>query len=876
MRRLSRSPTRRLIQPRNASRLLVELLEARLPPGSFLGLWLGSGQETPGLSMVDASKEASRTTLDVSALAAPVDTGAEPFGQIGAYESATAFDGARGERVFLAGVGDLIDESIPPWSPAALAPPGVGIGDGLALPQSSGFEAASSSSPMSSTGKIADVSSSGAGSATGPLFDDAMLSALVGQPGTDSSIRPALKTNAVATQAGLPLTFQANVGQTDSRVRFVAEGGGYTLFLTGDEAVFSLRGSDGQARDSLGEPVATTPSVVHMRIVGANPDARPVGQEPLSGTVNYFVGNDPAKWHGGVATFGRVAYPEVYPGVNLVYYGNQGSLEYDFQVAPGADPRPIALQFQGGEGASIDAEGNLVVQTTAGALRQHKPILYQEMNGVRHEVAGAYVLRGPNQVGFTVGAYDPSRPLVIDPVLTYSTFLGGSGADNAYGLAVDSQGNTYLTGQTSSTDFPTTDGSVGDGSPHVFVAKIDATGQNLVYSTYLSGTGPRGERGNAIALDSAGNAYVTGRTSSRDFPIVAGAFQSLYPGGMFSAFVTKINPTGDGLVYSTYLGGSVNDSAFGIAVDANGNAYVAGGTSSDDFPFTPNAFQYVSKNTSPFFAEFNADGSDLLYASFLGGGRSMERANGIALDAQGNAYITGQTGADDFPTTLDAAQPDFGGGLDNAFVAKFNPNAFGDDSLVYSTYLGGNRDDRGLAIAVDADGNAYVTGEASSTNFPLRNAFQSTFRGAPYNAFVTEVNAAGTQFVSSSYFGGGGEDRGLAIALDAANNIYLTGYTTSPDFPTRNPIQPALGGGSDAFVAELSNDGSGPLFSTFLGGSGNENADGQVIPHDGGIAVDAMGTIYVLGHTGSADFPTVNPLQATLNGFTNAFLVKIA
>jgi hypothetical protein len=696
-----------------------------------------------------------------------------------------------------------------------------------------------------------------------------------------NSIRPLPHSPATLAKnyGQLPLRFQANVGQTDPRVQFLSAGNGSMLFLSSTEAVFRLDRPASDIPDSLGEIGPPSTAVIRMQLVGATPGVQGVGLEALPTRANYFLGNDPAHWHTNVPSYGRVAFPGVYPGIDLVYYGNQGQLEYDFVVAPGADPRAISLHFQGTQNVALDAAGSLVVQTAAGSIVQHRPVLYQIANGVRSAVAGSFILEGPNQVGVAVGRYDPTQPLVIDPTLAYSSYLGGSGEELALGLAVDDQGDMFVTGQTSSPDFPTTDGSTGDGLPHAFVAELDPTGTYLVFATYLGGSGL--DRGNAIALDASGNIYVAGRTGSRDFPLVHPLPYGLrYPGGTYSGFVTKLSPAGASVVYSTYLGGSGNDDALGIAVNAQNQAYVVGGTSSDDFPTTPNAFQYEEVGTVGFLAKINAADSDLLYASYIGGDLRAQRANAVALDSAGNAYITGQTDAVDFPVTGRAAQQNFGGGINNAFVAKINPTRTGARSLIYSTYLGGSQDDRGLAIAVDADGNAYVTGETSSPDFPTVTAFQPTFQASNFNAFITKVDPTGSSWVFSSYFGGSGWDIGAGIALDGQNHIYLTGMTTSPDFPTVNAIQANFGGGnSDAFVAELSADGSGPLFSTFLGGGGDENPDdnvGHTGQHNGRIAVDSAGTIYVIGNTQSVDFPTVNPLQGNLNGTTNAFLVKIA
>jgi len=502
-------------------------------------------------------------------------------------------------------------------------------------------------------------------------------------------------------------------------------------------------------------------------------------------------------------------------------------------------------------------------------------MIYQDANGQRQEIAGSYVLTGPQQVGFQLGAFDPSRTLVIDPVLTYSTYLGGSMSDVGNALAVDGAGNVYVTGDTTSPDFPTASPmqpAYGGGTSNAFVAKLDPTGSTLLYATYLGGEGF--DRGNGIAVDATGSVYVAGKTNSRRFPISRGAFEDTYRGDEFDGFVTKINPAGDQLSYSTYLGGKDNDVAIAIAVDSSGNAYVTGGTKSYDFPATPSAYQgAISGGPNAYVTEFNATGSDVLYSTFLGGSNS-DRGNAIAVDANGFVYVTGHTNSDDFPTK-NALQANYGGGLDNAFVAKLNPQASGDDSLIYSTFLGGSGKDMGLGIAVDARDDVYVTGVTSSAaDFPIVNALQPTYGGGYANAFVAKIDSAGTALLFATFLGGSGGDRASALALDANDNIYVTGSTSSADFPTVNAFQPALGGTSDAFVMKLASDGSALVYSTYLGGSGDENLLQNGVS-SGAIAVDAAGAVYVTGNTTSSDFPTVNPLQPVLLGTTNAFVAKI-
>ncbi|MBI2829078.1 MAG: SBBP repeat-containing protein, partial [Acidobacteria bacterium] len=464
-------------------------------------------------------------------------------------------------------------------------------------------------------------------------------------------------------------------------------------------------------------------------------------------------------------SYARVRYESVYPGVDLVYYGNQRQLEYDFVVAPGADPGAIKLAFEGARSIERDASGNLILRTAGGDLRMHKPVVYQEVGGVKRLIPGRYVVASKQQVGFHVAAYDRSKPLVIDPVLVYSTFLGGSGNDFGFRIAVDSAGNAYVTGGTDSTNFPGPGGiaapklgsSAKGAGGDVFVTKLNPAGTALVYSTYLGGSGNDG--GIGIAVDSAGNAYVTGTTNSADFPTTLGAFDVTF-NGVQDVFVTKLNPAGSALVYSTYLGGSGFERPNGIAVDSAGNAYVMGRTTSTistnpllNFPTTAGAFQTIAPGGDAFnpqdvfVTKLNPAGSALVYSTFLGGNRNDEGV-GMAVDSAGNAYVTGFTTSTNFPTTAGAFAGTLGGPQD-AFVTKLD--AAGSD-LVYSTYLGGSGGSLGIGIAVDSAGNAYVTGQAFS-NFPTTaSAFQATqptctplppplsFLSCSVDAFVAKID----------------------------------------------------------------------------------------------------------------------------------------
>jgi beta-propeller repeat-containing protein len=690
----------------------------------------------------------------------------------------------------------------------------------------------------------------------------------------------------------LPMSFEANRGQTDAQVKFLSRGSGYTLFLTrSGEAVLALHKA-APKRDPL-KPAAllpetgvfesedaSPPTVVRWKLIGGNARPRVEALDELPGKANYIIGNDPKKWRANVPVYAKVHYREVYPGVDLVYYGSQRQLEHDFLVAPGADPRSITLNLAGAEKLSLDPQGALVLAVKDGELRLDKPHIYQEVDGARREISGGYVLKNAHQAGFQVAAYDASRPLVIDPTLSYSTYLGGSNFDVGSGIAVDASGNAYVTGYTLSTDFPTTPGAfqtahASGGSYNAFVTKLNPAGSApLVYSTYLGGS--VNDAGHRIAVDAAGNAYVTGYTRSTDFPTTPGAFQTTFQGGFDDAFVTKLNSTGSAPpVYSTYLGGNDQDEGLGIAVDAAGNAYVTGTTRSTNFPTTPGAFQATpggNGNDDAFVTKLNPTGSaPLVYSTYLGGS-GVDGGYGIAVDAAGNAYVTGFTSSTDFPTTPGAFQTANQGIVGNAFVTKLNPT--GSAPLVYSTYLGGGSDDQGLGIAVDAAGNAYVTGDTQSTNFPTTpGAFQSAFAGLLTDAFVTKLNPTGSApLVYSTYLGGNMSDVGAGIAVDAAHNAYVFGYTHSTNFPTTpGAIQSANQGGYDAFVTALNPLGTAPLvYSTYLGGSNDDFGFGGT--------VDTLGNAYITGDSESTNFPTTPGAFQTAHagGLRDAFVAKIA
>ena len=692
----------------------------------------------------------------------------------------------------------------------------------------------------------------------------------------------------VAAYGKLPLAFEPNRGQTNSQVRFLSRGPGYTLLLNSTETVLAFR-THLVRKPHSATLDGTLPGVgkeniteLRMNLLGARPTPHVEGIELLPGKSNYFIGNDPATWRTNVPTYAKVRYENVYPGVDLVYYGNQAQLEYDFVVAPGADPKKIRLYIDGAKKLETDAHGDLVLDLAGAEVRLLKPTVYQRVVGGRKEIASRYVLHGRRAAGFEVAGYDRNEPLIIDPVLTYSTYLGGSSGAFGNAIAADSTGNAYVTGGTTSTDFPTKNPAQATqgGNTDVFVSKFDPTGSTLIYSTYLGGVGD--EAGASIAVDASGNVYVTGYTASQNFPVKS-PIQATTGGGS-DAFVAKLDSTGSVLIYSTYLGGNGNDSGNGIAADLSGNAYVAGKTGSVNFP-TKNALQPASGGgDDAFIAKLDPAGSALVYSTYLGGS-FMDEARGIAVDAAGNAYVAGDTASANFPTK-NPFQLALGGTTD-AFLVKIDPTG---SALVYSTYLGGGAFDQGNGVTVDVSGNAYVIGQTSSTNFPTKNPLQGVLNGSIYNgnAFVTKFDPTGSALVFSTYLGGSGNenggDIGEGIAVDSTGNTYVAGLTSSSDFPLSNPIQSSFVSqscdyygygpytcGNTAFVTELNAAGSSLVFSTYVGAVSGNFEDGR------GIAVDPAGNVYIAGFTPSTNLlVTPGAFQLLDNTNGGAFIAKIS
>jgi len=673
----------------------------------------------------------------------------------------------------------------------------------------------------------------------------------------------------LASVALFGFVFEPNQGQAPAPVQFVARGPAWQLFLTPAEAVWRIRGAAG-AWASL-----------RMRWPGAW-SVSPRGIEPTQGKSHYFVGSEGAQWRTNIPHFSRVQYDEIYPGVDLVLYGYDGQLEYDLIVKPGANVKRIRLAFEGAAKEELDGRGDLVLSTAAGSIRQRRPFVYQDKNGVRRAIGAAYVPLGHHQFGIRLAGYDKNRPLTIDPTVTFSSFLGGTDTDSGTGIALDLDGNLLICGETSSLDFPVVGAVQGSnaGLSDAFVTKLDPTGSTVLYSTYLGGA--RQDRASGIAVDPSGNAYVVGRTNSADFPVANGPF-SFFRGGAFDAWLAKLSPDGSQLLFSTYWGGSGNDAAFSVAVDAGGNAYLAGGTNStNDFPVTLGVLQinngggtdaWVSK-LDPSQAGFAA----VIWSTFLGGS-GRDRANAIAVDASGNAYVTGRTNSPEPDWLAPTGFQQAFGGIEDAFVVELSSDGTG---LLYSSYLGGTDQDIGNAIAVDANGFIYVAGETGSTDFPTLGAFQPTYGGGTLDAFVTKIDPAlpaDASLIYSTYLGGGGSgmsgtDYATGVAVDGTGGIYLTGVTFSDSFPVSpDAFQPALAGVSDGFIAkmDLAQQGAASLtYASYFGGSGADSALA--------VAADGLGSAWLTGQTSSDDLPTTgDAFQSSMaGGFSDAFVTKVS
>ena len=703
----------------------------------------------------------------------------------------------------------------------------------------------------------------------------------------------------------LPLSFELNRGQADSSVKYLGRADGFLVAFRENEAEFCFAQHPANLKSEIrGAPSGhlgegAKADLLQMRFIGANGSAVVEGWTRLPGNVNYFIGGAPSKWRRDVPTFGEVRYASLYPGVDLVYYGAEQHLEFDFRLAPGADPRRVLMDFKGARRVTLDSDGDLIIAAQTGAVGFHKPVIYQlAADGSKQMIRGSFALASHSIVGFRLGRYDHSRPLVIDPILNYSLYFGG--ASDAAAIAVNSADEVYITG--TAAQMPVTPGSFQTvvptkpvAYPLPFIAKLNSTGTALLYCTYISGTNR--DVSSALAIDAQGDAYIAGQTNSLDFPITQGAFQTTYPAtageqsaySNGTAFVIELNPTGNALVYSTYLGGSTEAWAVGIAVDSNNSAYVAGATYDADFPTTASAFQQAPASktaTSGFVTKFNPVGSALAYSTYLHGS-AQDLPAGIAIDSSDNVYVGGGTLSTDFATTQGAYQTTTTGDNWGAFLTKLNPAG---SALVYSTYLGENNYSYINAVAVDPSGNAYVTGATYDPNFPVTPGVFQTKVGeyngfAATDSFVTKFNSTGSSLVYSSFLGGSydglggvGEDNATAIAVDGNGDAIVTGGSGSLDFPvttgafeTQNLALLNSAEGS-TFLSKISPDASELLYSTFLSGTGDQTGEGCDCAN--GIALDSSGNVFLAGISVSVDFPlTPGVMQTQFPGYAGAAFV---
>jgi hypothetical protein len=652
------------------------------------------------------------------------------------------------------------------------------------------------------------------------------------------------------------LAFETNVGQAGPGVQFVAHGPGYNLSLTPSGTVLALHAPQGAQGLSDG--------MLQISLVGASPNPVASGLDPLPGKVNYLLGNDPSQWRTDISTFARVSYANVYPGIDAQYHSDgHGQLEYDFVVHPSADPSAVRLAYSGTAGISLDSHGQLILQTSAGQVTQQAPTVYQELNGARQTVSGAYALASNGQVAFQLGAYDPNLPLVIDPVL-YSSYLGGSGDEHGNAIAVDTSGNSYIAGATNSAGFATSGAyqTVLGGGTDAFVTKISATGTKN-WTTYIGGASD--DRAMAIAVDSFGATYVTGSTSSSNFPTTMMAYQTTLQ-GTNAAFVLSLSASGSMLNSSTYLGGtgSSMQEALGIAVSGS-FVYVTGDTGSSTFPTTVSAYKtsYGGGSSDAFVAQLSTSGL-LAYSTFLGGS-GADIGYAISLDTSNNAIVVGSTSSTGLATS-NVYQTTLNGST-NAFVASINSSG---SSLNYFTYLGGSGTDIAYAVWVDTGpgGNTYVAGSTTSDNFPVTSNASQPSRAGGMDAFVAALNSTATTLSWSTFYGGTGDDAAYTVALDSNKRVFIAGSTTSTDLAVPNGVQPKNAGGtSDGFVAEFPAPGSALGYGTYYGGSGADQVNG--LRCDGSNNVDMTGT------TSSTDFPTANAFQSTSGGGLDAFWVQL-
>lgn len=759
-----------------------------------------------------------------------------------------------------------------------------------------------------------------------PLAHSA-LSTAVSASNDSANVTPEEARKITEQYGRLPMSFEPNQGQKAPEVKFYSHGPGYELFLANQEAVVAVhhrtattQGASMRALRPDQRAAAQRSdkiSAVRMKLDGSNPSAPIAGEAQMPGKVNYFIGNDPKNWHTDIPTYASVKYSAVYPGVDLVYYGNQQQLEYDFVVAPGADPKQIAFNVDGAKALRVNKHGDLVLKTAAGDVTFQKPVVYQEDAGQRREVAGNFVVGANHDVRFALGTYDPSKTLTIDPVLIYSTYLGGSGAngDFAYGIAVDGQGDAWVTGSTSSSDFPLVNGlatsppiEVGGGNTAAFVTEVSPDGSSFLYSTYLGGSGNgtgTGDLGNGIAVDGNGNVFVTGITESSDFPFTPNAVLVAAPGSVAqsgSAFLTALKPATGGagaLFYSTWLGGSgTQDAGYAVATDGKGNAYVSGVTSSPDFP-TQNPILSTQKSTfgNAFVSEININGpvgGSLVFSSYLGGsgtGSSIgfgDISQGITLDAAGHTYVVGTTTSSDFaPAPASASTPCGNAGFGTIFIVEIDTTVATPTSLFSNCYGGSSGDTLAYGVTIAKDNTAVVVGPTFAGNFPVTN--QTLPTPEPANGYsvgyVTKFNVSGSPAIPySTLIGGSTGETIYSVATDSTGNIYLGGFSQSADYPvTLGALiltnSNANGTGTVAKINPASGGQSDLLYASYFGGGGQPTQQfGDAV---NGIAVSSTNA-YIAGSTSSAPtgatpFPITSgaALKTLTNTTSVAFVAEL-
>ena len=666
----------------------------------------------------------------------------------------------------------------------------------------------------------------------------------------------------------LPLYFEPNRGQAPTDVLFLARGDGFQLALKTSEALLALR-RPGRAAIPL-----------RVQWLGARRSASVEGEAPLPGRSRYFRGNDPSRWLRSVPHFARVRYREIYPGTDLVFYANGRRPEFDYVLRPGADPSLIRLRYEGDVNLSLAPDGRLRIRTPAGDLWQPPPACYQQRGGQRLAVQAGYKLIGAQEVAISLGDYDRNLELVIDPLLVWLTYYGGTGLDAATAIALDPQGNVILAGYTESVTLPAGAAQIV-GAPTAeyprdgFVVKLSADGKSVLGAAYLGGS--RGDEIHALAVDGAGNVYVAGRTDSANFPVSVNALQRSPRSSRAwgEGFVAKLDANLQ-LVYGTYLGGNEFEQILGIAVDGAGKAHVTGETFSDDFPTTPGVVRTTpcpGYNTDVFVSKLNGNGSALEYSTFVCG-RLADRGLAIAVDSAGNAYVAGETTSADFPVTSPVPQPSQRSSLEDAFVLKLNPTG---TQLLYSTYLGGSFSDAAYAVALDATGAIYLGGATRSTDFPVTaGAYQRNHRdgGVHEDAFVARLTPAGDSLAFATYLGGSAGDRITALKADAAGNAYVAGFTASGDFPrSGGPCEPGPSGKYDGFAGRLAAGGARLDWMMVLGGRGDDWVHG--------LALAPNGEVLIAGRSTSANLPSTPGAFRTAyargyQGGGDAFVARLA